>query len=523
MSTVFIIAILVFLIARSKERAARRLGRNRKIRYYLLVCFLDFLKMFLLVMVLYDGLLLFAEYWTDGISTGDLVKLEDLLSRVGSYCKLLKVSSPITLLLLVGLYATGQARFVPALERYKRMTRRAYQFVALLCSFTLLGSQAGAPALTLSVQIKRNRREYGVLRESVRKTLRERTATKLADRIANAFPPPYDSDLASASKVDEDIRLLQRDYQEITENNGESGELRSFLSKHHPVTEVEAPDLLVEENDIRPEEISGASYKDIKGSEAAVSGLGQAEPPDKAVWDPAKKVTVELFKSFKEQGMKRLLDSYITELPILGPIKEVFSIAIDKAVQEYIDKRADAIASSIPKDPRALEASLSEGADSISGSVTIEMNPHILANERRAVSEWQLEVKQITILKTRAPTEVEKAKAQAGDALIAKLGSSSAAERDAAVERIGAMRDRLTPRQLERIRDLMRRGEKTWSRSASREGHCTWYEDTSIRYYAGEALEKIGPPYVGDETIREARRAEQNGKTMRKVTDPGWV
>jgi hypothetical protein len=523
MTAVFVIATLVFLVARSKEREARRLSRTKRVRYYLLVSFLDFLKMFLLVMVLYHGLLLFVEYRSDGISTGDLVNLENFLSRVESYCKALKLTSPVTLLLLVGLYAAGQARFVRVLDQYKKITKRIYQFVALLCCFTLLGSQAGEPAMTLSIQIKRNRREYGVLRDSIRKALRDRIASKLADRVANSFPPPYAHDLGSAPKFDDEIKSLQGEYQEIKQNNGESKELRAFLTRHHPVTDVETPDSMAEGNDIKPEEISGASYKEIKNSEAVVGRLGQAAPPDKSGLDAAKKLTVEIFKSLKEKAMKSLLDSYIKELPILGPVRDVFSNALDKAVQEFIDKKADAIASTIPKDSKALETSLSDRAESISESIRIETNSHILANERRDVLEWQLEVRQITILKVRAPIEVENAKVHAGDALIAMLGSPNAGERETAVERIAAMRGRITRRQLERIRDLMRRGNRTWRKRASREGHCTWYEYTSIRYYAGEALEKIGPPYANDETIREARRAEQDGKTMRKVTDPGWI
>lgn len=523
MTAIFILAILVFLIARSKEAESRRRGRTKRFGYYLLVSFLDFLKMFLVVMVCYLGLLLAVEYWSDGISTGDLIKLEQYLSTIGSYCKLLKLTSPITLFLLVGLYVFGQARFVPALEKYKKTTKRAYQFVALLCSFTILGSQAGNPALTLSVQIKRNRKEYGVLRESIKNSLRERLASKLADRIVNSFPPPYAHDLESAPKIDDDIRFLQRDYQEIKQNSGESKELRSFLAQHQPVTDVGVPDSAADEHDVTPEEVSTASYNDIKTSEAVVARLGQVASPDRSGLDAAKKLTLELFKSLRETTKKSLLDSFIKELPILGPISDVLSSALDKSVEGYIDQKADAIASSIPKDQKALDTSLSEGAESISRSINIETNPRILANERRALLEWRVEVTRITVLKVRAPMQVENAKAHAGDTLIAMLDSPNPSERDAAVERIAAMRTKLTPRQIERLRDLMRRGKKTWRRRSSREGHCTWYEYTSIRYYAGETLEKIGAPYADERILQEARRAEQDGKTLKKVTDPGWI
>jgi hypothetical protein len=187
MTAIFAIAIIVFLIARSKEQTLTLQRRNQKFSYYLLVAFNDFLRMFLVVMVLYHALLLFVLF-SDRVSTGSLVKLEDGLARIESYCKMFKLRSQYAFLVLLAVYALGLARFVPAFTKYRDRAKKVYQFAALLCCFTLLGSQVGPPALTLAVQIRHNRHEFGVLRDSVRAAVAERVTGLVVQRIANGLP-----------------------------------------------------------------------------------------------------------------------------------------------------------------------------------------------------------------------------------------------------------------------------------------------------------------------------------------------
>lgn len=165
MTAIFVVAIVVFLVARSKERELALQRRTKRFGYYLLVSFLDFLKIFLVVMVLYYGLLLLAPF-SSHIPTGSLVKLEEALLKIESYCKIFKMPSAYAFLVLLVVFALGLARFVPAFTKYRQAAKRVYQFVAMACCFTLLGSQVGPPALTLAVQIRRNRYEYGILRDS---------------------------------------------------------------------------------------------------------------------------------------------------------------------------------------------------------------------------------------------------------------------------------------------------------------------------------------------------------------------
>jgi hypothetical protein len=166
MAAIFVVAIVVFLIARGAERELTR-WRANGFGYYVLVAFVDFLKMFLVAMVFYQALL-FVTLFSGWISTGNLVKLEHALVTIQSYCSIFKISSRYAFLVLLAVYWFGFATFAPSFVEYRKKAKKVYQFVAMLCCFTLLGAEVGPPALTLTMQIRRNRHEYGVLRASVR-------------------------------------------------------------------------------------------------------------------------------------------------------------------------------------------------------------------------------------------------------------------------------------------------------------------------------------------------------------------
>ena len=141
-------------------------------------------------------------------------------------------------------------------------------------------------------------------------------------------------------------------------------------------------------------------------------GVGIAiarDPQEKIGLEARKRLTLELFKSGRE-GLKNLiLDSYIKELPILGPLHDILASALDKSAKDLIDRKADAIASSMPRERNALDTSLSEAAREVSRSVTVEVNPRTLARYNRPLAEWRAETKTVASLKARAPMEVLRA------------------------------------------------------------------------------------------------------------------
>lgn len=119
----------------------------------------------------------------------------------------------------------------------------------------------------------------------------------------------------------------------------------------------------------------------------------------------------------------------------------------------------------------------------------------------------------------RAEAEQRKGVAE----LIGKLRSPGKDEREEATRTLSRMGDRLTEAEVGQVVALMENGRETWSEYLYRQSHCTWYEDTSVRYYAAVSLLEMNSPHVSEKIRNDARLAKDRGKKRRQVTDPGWV
>jgi hypothetical protein len=121
--------------------------------------------------------------------------------------------------------------------------------------------------------------------------------------------------------------------------------------------------------------------------------------------------------------------------------------------------------------------------------------------------------------------EVEGLRARKMGSLIAKLSSQQRLAREAAVTELVALGEDLGPREVERLLGVMQHGDKRWSEFLRREEgrHCSWYEETTDRYYAARVLGAVKSPHVPEQARQEARRIERSGRTERRVMYPGWV
>jgi len=331
MTTLFLVAIVVFLYARKKERRLRGWHDNT-FGYYVLSTFVDLLGAFLLAMVFYYGLLLVVLF-SGSISTGSLVKLESALVTVRLVCSFVKIPSPYAFIALLGVYWFGFTTFAPKFRACRKRAKRVYQVVAMLCCFTLLGAEVGPPALTLAVQIRKNRHEYGVLRDSVRTAVGERVTELLVQRIANGFPASFPRDVKAIAAVDRDIRGLRDSLDRIKRAGGSGSDVRSFLDRHPPVDEVDKTPLLpaplTEDSDkgeIKDADISGKSYEDIKASEELVQKTQEEKTPRDARLQGRIDLTMELFKSLREGLKNEFLGEHLKELPILGMFHDLLAV-----------------------------------------------------------------------------------------------------------------------------------------------------------------------------------------------------
>lgn len=82
----------------------------------------------------------------------------------------------------------------------------------------------------------------------------------------------------------------------------------------------------------------------------------------------------------------------------------------------------------------------------------------------------------------------------------------------------------LQPKHIRQMVAQMRNSPTSWTRRLRREGHCTWYEWTSARYYAAKAIAEMRSPQVSKEVLAEAtRNCSKYAPRDEKETDPGWI
>jgi hypothetical protein len=108
--------------------------------------------------------------------------------------------------------------------------------------------------------------------------------------------------------------------------------------------------------------------------------------------------------------------------------------------------------------------------------------------------------------------------------LILELRSDDEKIRIKAFNKLSKIDDKLSRSDVDKIIHMMRYDSKEFSKFLYRQSHCSWYEYSSIKYYAANILIKIKSPYINEELLNEARGVTiDKGKTRRRVTDPGWV
>lgn len=135
---------------------------------------------------------------------------------------------------------------------------------------------------------------------------------------------------------------------------------------------------------------------------------------------------------------------------------------------------------------------------------------------------------------TRGPTQ-NIGESSDPSVLIAHLRSPSEEHRIKASNLLVKSSNKLDKSQVNEIIELMRNGRNEWKKYLYRESHCTWYEYTTLKYYAADTLIEMNSPDIIDEILNEAIKellkgileeaikARKNNKTKRRVTDPGWV
>jgi len=564
----FVITSILALIFHSNKHTMESKRIKSGLKYYFLSNSLDFLLPFIFVLTFYILLLLIVSSSINSEVTSlyRLIWMEEKLLIINSWVSWLKLSAAGIVIGFAVLYLIGLLRipFEKQLSKgydlFLKMSKRVYIVLVLLCSFTLLGSHSGKLCTNLQVRVKTIRQGYSDVCEQAKSVLSEEVAAKLYDKVRNSFPPDYIKALELSAKIDGEVASFRNFYQEAHTKYGIKNERAESLITG-ALSRKESGSGLQGEYEVRydargetektefieayPEWIS---YQKIQQAKLAFEKYQQKEESKVITFfttESGKKLAMKLPKILTSKLKSQIFSSLIESRPIIGLMIDCFFDTIDDAVGEQVGKAVYPTVRVALENPDSAPKTIEEESSKIASGKDVKMSPQILEKayesrrqldkqradfeETRSLVENQVREERVRVEneereeRIRLENETRKAGQKKIDSLIAELSSPNEHVREHASGELSNMGDVISRSQVKRLEDIMRKGSKTWSKFLYRESHCRWFENTSIKYYAANALQGMNSPYVDHAMATEANNLKNKNKTRERVTDPGWI
>jgi len=197
----------------------------------------------------------------------------------------------------------------------------------------------------------------------------------------------------------------------------------------------------------------------------------------------------------------------------------VFFRSLDKGIETKVEQVVDRVTNSTIRSPENVGKLINEETAKIVQQKTVDIPAATSKQANQVAKQLSRELANVKSARLKVDQLVNTGVSN----LITQLSSSNEDVRIRASDKLSIMGEKLTESQVKRIVNIMRYGRERWSRFLYRESHCRWFEYTSVKYYAGNALTDMRSQYVNNKIINEAHNAKANGKTRERVTDPGWI
>ena len=540
--SLFIASSIISFVLRRKKRQLQDRGDDKRLSYYFVKNSLEFFAPLSIATGLYTALLLFVSLVSERASAGYLQKLETTLETWKSfYSAHIKLSLMQVMILLAVLYISGL--FLISAETSKQLDtffkkgrlwlRRVYVLLVLLCSFTFFGIQPGDPATDLSVHIKTIRGEYSNLRKNTRAALAKAAANQLVTKIQSQLPPSYHNAVSLASKTESEKVHLQDSYAKAQHKyEVKVVEVESILAKTRPA-EAGGPgsDVTDKNYEVADENISEAdsaqvTETEVRSAEAEASKVLQELPAPEFEFpnaEGAKRLLAEVPKAFSSRAKSALFSSLIKESSFAEPIIDVLLATFDDKVKAKWEETIDRAMKAIMRNPANAPQAIKDEASGFVKQAEVKIPPEAINTSERLSVTAGADLATIQRAQTQMESDIKRVQDARAEALIAKLHSPGESERKEAARELSAMGEELSKEKVNELVSTMRRGGQTWRKFLYREGHCDFFEYTSVKYYAADALEGMKSPYVSDEIAREASRCKDTSVTTNRITDPGWI
>ena len=489
---------------------------------------LKFLIPYVISMLLYIVILLFIGGALNTASIEFLFQLKEAIIQI-------KSSLPTSTIKGIGILGIFVGLYLLSMLKMRLAIKKVYIFVVLLCSSVLFIPKTGDLSLYLDENIKNIRDEYVEICKEIEPTIYEEIAVLSYKKVYDSFPQSYHDSWSLTEQIKNEIDSLRHYFKHAQSYGIESAKAQSILDfyKAHEKkvsglkVDFEAADgiktKLTEIHYPPPFEITGLEIREVKTTidEYRKSLPSRIIMP--LIAEDCKQLIWQIPKVLPKKDKKAAFRSCIESYPILKPIVDVFVTSFDDEIVSKVSIACDSIIRSIDKNPGNLLKSIRAEALKTVDSRSVQIPAQILIEAERTSKRLQDEISSIQIAKSWINQQIKRLENSTVDGLITQLTSSNEQRRLYVSSELASKGEKLTESQVAKLINTMKVGKGRWSKYLYRSGHCTWYEITTIRYYAAESLINMKSQYVNEKIREEAWVVKSKNKFEEKVTDPGWI
>jgi hypothetical protein len=539
----FVASLILVWYSLRRRRTLRRFGREKTLAFKFWGQTVEFSAILAVVLAWYHALLLLLSSGWEYLSAGTLLRLEHWLVTMQALLDRYKLNWTTTLGIMLLLYWLGAMRIVwferntpfSIFKKTKSILHVINVLAFLLASFTLLGSEPGAAAATLEIRLQKQRTDYGVLRREVKRALAGTSTSRAFDNVMRAFPSEPSAVAKLVESIDRNADALRKSYTDTkakydVRDASTERLLAGYDRKQEDVERVQS----VSESDSESSDHDAenppdvVSEHEIEGATASLHVLEEKVSPPFLGFlkrPGAKDIALHIADLPMDKTLEVLLRPITEAYPVLKPALDVLTSTLTDAVRQPLERKLDELTPALIERPDDAESLISQAAKDLADPIPVKIPPEQIRHFQRAVGELEREAKEFETGITRMDRIARSAESHRNQTLLSRLENSEHNVRLRAAEELSSRGDKLSREEVHGLVDLMRNGREKWTTSTEREPghHCTWYEDTTVRYYAGRALQDMKSPYLDESVRTAARRAQDEGKSRYKVTDPGWV
>ncbi len=452
-----IIASLLVIIFYKGKHAFEDKGVKKTALYYFYLYGLDFLVPFFFVALLYALIPVMILVSYENVNLQFLIDLEVFFLKIKDYFSFVKLSEWQILIIFLLVFVFGLLRMsvgkskkvFSAIDKYRMLTRRIYIALVLLCSFTLFGTQMGAPTNDLRVRIKAIREGYADLEKKVEEVIFQEVSKEILIKIQESFPDSYKFALTIPVKIDTEFVSLQKIYDDGQDKYGFSsqkieGIIENRSAKLETLKKVDSNVKYYDDrfvviggiyvldakdkknkkiqsaknvkslSDFNAKYISENDWSKIKNDiynkiDTKKIGKKEIEIANKAIInyknsgsreriikllniEGGKQIVCQIPKVITSEMKMALLKPMFEAYPILEPIVDVFNNTLNKSIEKKVESSIDDLTKSIARHPDDAENSIRRYSSSLVKDVNINISEAVLKKALRSSQQLKSEL-----------------------------------------------------------------------------------------------------------------------------------